>query len=183
MPHLVHPEEFNEVSLTSPLRAIFTDFKKHKPLTIDSDTSAIDAFYLMGKTHIGLLLVVDRNNELVGTISHDELNEEQFMIKQKLGFDRHQLNVSELMRKRSNLKGLDYSLLDTLTIDDFVELLKLEGASYCLVTDVLNEQIRGIISANDVSSRLHINVDIPVPTTFVDIFAAVNDNYSQQYNY
>lgn len=181
--HLVQPDEFNELSLSSPLREIFTDFKKHKPLIIDSDTYACDAFYLMGKTHVGLLLVVDKANELVGSISYDELNEQQFMIKQKQGFDRHQLKVDDLMIKRANMKGLDYKLLDMLSIDDFVELLKLEGMKYCLVTDPENDQIRGVISARDVSSRLHINVDIQGPQTFADIFVAVNGNQHKQYSF
>lgn len=181
--HLVQPEEFDELSLSSSLSDIFTDFKQHRPLMIDADIYACDAFYLMGKTQSGLLLVVDNNNELVGTISHDELNEQQFMIKQKQGFERHHLKVSDLMVKRSNMKSLDYKWLAMLTIEDFVSMLKSKGMQYCLVTDTESEQIRGIISARDVASRLHIDVDIQPPKTFVDIFVAVNDAHHKQYAY
>lgn len=52
---------------------------------------------------------------------------------------------------------------------------------HCLVTDPENKQIRGVISARDISRRLHIPVDIESPQTFVNIFEAVNDSYHEQY--
>ena len=104
--HLVQPEEFNEISLDSSVRNIFTDFKKHRPLVIEADTLACDALYLMQKAHVHLQLVVDKNNELIGTISQNELNEQQFLIEHKRGLDRYQLTVNDLMLERENIKGL-----------------------------------------------------------------------------
>ncbi len=179
--HLAQPDDFNELSLSSPLSALFTDFKQHKPLTIEANMHALNAFYLLGTTQMGLLLVVDKNQELIGSVSYQELNEQQFMIKQEQGFDRHQLTVGDVMIKRANMKSLDYQVIDKMCIDDFVALLKSEGMQYCLVTDFEHAQIRGIISARDVASRLHINVDIDPPKTFADIFVAVNDDHHQRY--
>ncbi|MDO7598263.1 MAG: hypothetical protein MUR51_11425 [Pseudomonadota bacterium] len=62
--HLVHPEEFNEITLHFPAVTIFTDFKKHTPLEIEADTPAIQVQYLMRKTHVHMQLVVDDNDEL-----------------------------------------------------------------------------------------------------------------------
>ncbi|MDO7667599.1 MAG: hypothetical protein MUQ51_06455 [Pseudomonadota bacterium] len=62
--HLVHPEEFNEITLHFPTVTIFTDFKKHTPLEIEADTPAIQVQYLMRKTHVHMQLVVDDNDEL-----------------------------------------------------------------------------------------------------------------------
>jgi hypothetical protein len=39
--HLLHPEEFSEITLYSPAVTIFTDFKKIMPLEIEADTVAI----------------------------------------------------------------------------------------------------------------------------------------------
>jgi len=181
--HLVHPEEFNEISLNSSVRNIFTDFKKHQPLVIDEDTPACDALFLMQKAHVHLQLVVDKNNELVGTISDNELNEQQFLIEQKKGSDRYQLTVGDLMLERKNIKGLNYRLLDLISIADLVESLKKEGMQHCLVTDPENKQIRGIISARDISRRLHIPVDIESRQTFVNIFEVVNDSYHMKYTF
>lgn len=179
--HLVQPEEFDEITLESSIRHIFTDFKKHKPLVIEADTLACDALYLMQKTHVHLQLVIDKNNGLMGTISQNELNEQQFLIEQKKGFDRYQLTVGDLMVDRENIKGLHYRLLDLISIGDLIESLKKEGMQHCLVTDPENQQIRGVISARDISRRLHIPVDIESPQTFVNIFEAVNDTHHRQY--
>jgi len=179
--HLVQPEEFNEITLDSSVRNIFTDFKKHQPLVIDADTLACDALFLMQKSHVHLQLVVDDNNELIGTISQNELNEQQFLIEQKKGFDRYQLTVGDLMLERENIKGLHYRLLDLISIADLIESLKKEGMQHCLVTDPENNQIRGIISARDISRRLHIAVDIESPQTFVNIFEAVNETSHKQH--
>jgi len=181
--HLVQPEEFDELTLHSPARAIFTDFKKYKPLVIEADTLASDALYVMQKTHVHLQLVVDSNNEMVGTISQNELNEQQFLIKQKYGYERIQMTVGDMMIRRENVKVLHYKLLDILNIQDLIELLKVEGMQHCLVTDPDNEQIRGVISARDISRRLHIDVDIQPIQTFADIFEAVNDSHSYHDQY
>ncbi len=172
--HLVKPEEFNEVSLASPVREIFTDFKTHNPLVIESDTFAWEALHLMEKAHVHLVLVV-KNNELIGQISQEELNEQQLMVKQQQGYDRNQLKVDDLMVKRADLKALNEFWLHTLTIAEFIDLLKEECMQHCLVTDVKNKQIRGIISARDIARRLHIDVDIPHQQSFADICRAVND--------
>jgi CBS domain containing-hemolysin-like protein len=179
--HLVQPEEFNDISLTSSVRTIFTDFKKYQPLVIEVDTLACDALFLMHKSHVHLQLVVDHNNEFIGTISQSELNEQQFLIQQKKGINRYQLTVGDLMVDRENIKGLHYRLLDIISIADLIESLKKEGMQHCLVTDPENKQIRGVISARDISRRLHIPVDIQSPQTFVNIFEAVNDSYHRQY--
>ncbi|MFT7228183.1 MAG: CBS domain-containing protein [Methylophilaceae bacterium] len=66
---MVQPEQFYEINMDSPALTILTDFKQHKPLMIDTDTSAAQADYLMEKSHVRLLLVVDEGDELIGTIS------------------------------------------------------------------------------------------------------------------
>lgn len=179
--HLVQPEEFNDLSLSSPLSALLTDFKEHKPLTVESSMHALNAFYLLGTTQTGLLLVVDKDHELIGSVSYQELNEQQFMIKQKQGIARQQLTVGDVMIKRDKMKSLDYKIIDQMRIDDFVALLKAEGMQYCLVTDAEQAQIRGVISARDVASRLHIKLNVEPPKSFADIFVAVNDEVHQRY--
>jgi CBS domain containing-hemolysin-like protein len=144
---------------------------------LEEDTLAFDAMYLMDKAHVHLQLVVDKNNEMIGTISDNELNDQQFIIKQKEGLDRYQLMVRDLMIARKDIKGLDYRLLDQITISDLINVLKQEGMQHCLVTDPDNKQIRGVISARDISRRLHIPVEIEAQQTFVDILDAVNDSH------
>lgn len=42
--HLVHPEEFGEITLASSALKIFTDFKQHQPLVIERAPTFVDIF-------------------------------------------------------------------------------------------------------------------------------------------
>jgi len=172
--HLIQPADFNEITIDSPALTIFTDFKQHLPLVIDADTPAMQADYLMKKAHVRLKLVVDKNDELLGTISLQELSEQYIQILQNQGLDRDDINVRDLMIPRSQQKVVDYRQLVDATIGDVLDALQQNGTLHCLVVDREHHQIRGIISASDIARRLHIPVEIATPTTFVDIFRAVN---------
>lgn len=172
--HLVQPEDFHEITIDSPALTIFTDFKQHLPLVIDADTPAMQADYMMKKAHVRLQLVVDENNELIGTISLQELSGQHIQILQNQGLDRKDINVRDLMIPRSQQKVVNYQQLVNATIGDVLDALQKNGTLHCLVVDKDEHQIRGIISASDIARRLHIPVEIATPTTFVDIFKAVN---------
>jgi CBS domain containing-hemolysin-like protein len=111
--HLVQPEHFYEVNMDSPALTILTDFKQHKPLIIDADTPATQANFLMRKSHVRLLLVIDADDELIGTISLLELDGQHMQILQNQGIDRNDITVRDLMIPRSQQKILRYrDLLD-----------------------------------------------------------------------
>jgi CBS-domain-containing membrane protein len=170
--HLVHPEEFHELKLDSPALSIFTDFKKHRPMEIDADTPAVQAEYLMRKAHVRLKLVVDRKEELVGTISLKDLDEQNFILRQRNGFAREAIQVRHLMLPRERIKALAYRDLMSATVGDVVHVLKQNGQQHCLVIDPQEHQIRGLISASDIARRLHIALEVEQAPTFVDIFEA-----------
>ncbi len=172
--HLVQPEDFNEITSNSPAVTIFTDFKQHLPLVIDADTPAMQADYMMKKAHVRLKLVVDDKNEMIGTISLQELNEQHIQILQNQGIDRQAITVRDLMIPRSQQKVVSYQQLADASIGDVLDALQTNGSLHCLVVDTDQHQIRGIISASDIARRLHIPVEIAAPTTFVDIFKAVH---------
>lgn len=172
--HLVHPEEFGEITLNSPAVSVFTDFKKHMPLVIESDISALQAKYLMQKTHVRLKLAVDRESELLGTISLDQLSDQNLLIHQTKGLDREDLLVRHLMTPREDIKALEYKELLASTIGDVVETLKKDGVQHFLVIEPNKHQIRGIISTSDIARRLHIPLDIETKTaSFADVFKAI----------
>jgi CBS domain-containing protein len=175
--HLVHPEEFDEITIDSPGVSVFTDFKKHKPLVIESDISAVKAKYLMQKAHVRLKLVVDKESELLGTISLDQLSDQNFLIHQNKGLDREDILVKNLMTPREEIKALEYKELKTSTIADVIETLRKDGVQHCLVVESQKHQIRGIISTSDIARRLHIPLDIETKTaSFIDVFNAIGKN-------
>jgi CBS domain containing-hemolysin-like protein len=173
--HLVFPEEFEGVSTKSSALKIFTDFKFHNPLVIEAGLSLSEAERLMKKAHVRLKLVVDDNENFVGTISLDNFSEERIVLKVASGVRRDELKVSDMMIPRSNVKALDYNEVASATIDDIIHVLQDHGEQHCLVVDEDKHHIRGVISASDIARRLHI--DIPImsssPSSFYEVYTAL----------
>ncbi len=170
--HLVHPEEFDEAKLESPALSIFTDFKVHQPVEIEGDTPAVQAEFLMRKAHVHLQLVVDKSDELIGLVSHDDLSDGNLISQHAKGHSREDLLVKHLMTPREHIKALSYRQLQNCTIGDVVHTLQKQRQQHCLVLDQELHHIRGIVSAGDIARRLHIALHIENVPTFVDIFHA-----------
>lgn len=171
--HLVHPEEFNEIGLHSPALSLIADFRQYQPRVIDSDTPAFRARYLMRKAHTPLRLVVDLNGEFIGLISMNELSEQNFMLQQARGLSRDDILVRDLMVPRKQIKALPYQELEHASIGDVMETLKQNRQRFCLVLDPEHHQIRGVISADDISTRVNVPLEIGQPDTFMEIFRAM----------
>lgn len=171
--HLVQPDEFHELSLSSPALAIFTDFKNHRPLTIEGSTPAIDVEAMMRKAHVKMKLVVDAGNEFIGTISLDDLDEQHFMTMIANGYERGEILTSDLMTPKQQIMALSLAELEQANINDVVRAPRESGQQHCLVVDHSGQQIRGLISASDVARRLHIPIRIERIPTFTDIFTSV----------
>ena len=171
--HLVHPEEFDEVGMSSPALLLLTDFRQHHPAEIEGDTPATQAEFLMRKSHVKLQLVVDKEEELIGIVSHGDLDDQKFILQQDKGFQREDILVKHLMQPRALIKGLNYRQLQTASVDDVVHALQQNHQQYCLVIDPDEKHICGVISAQDIASRLHIRLTIEGAPTFGDIFQAV----------
>lgn len=171
--HLVQPEEYNELSIHSSALEIFTDFKKHRPLTIEGSTPALEVEMLMRKAHVKMKLVVDADNEFIGTVSLDDLNEQHFITMIAGGYDRHEILVRDMMSPKSRIMAISLDQLEQASINDVIRSLQQSGQQHCLVVDHSGFHIRGVISASDVARRLHIPIRIEHVPTFVDIFSSV----------
>ncbi len=75
------PSRLSEVSLNSKAIEVVTDFTMTRPLVIDSNTKAVEAEYLMKKAHVKLKLVVDEHNHFIGTLSFNDLNDQELIKK------------------------------------------------------------------------------------------------------
>lgn len=171
--HMVQPDDFSELTIHSPATEFFTDFKKHRPLTIEGSTPAVDVEMLMRKAHVRLKLVVDANNEFIGTISADDLSEQNFMIRIANGDRLHEITVSDMMCPKNQILALDIDQLERSSIGDVIDSLQRSGQQHCLVVDRTHDHIRGLISASDVARRLHMPIRIEKVPTFVDIFKSI----------
>ncbi|TGG93943.1 CBS domain-containing protein [Natronospirillum operosum] len=154
--HLVNPYEFSDWTERSPVLSLMKDFRVHQPHTVHPDADAIEAARLMSMEGVTEKLVTDKDGELVGLLTRDELSEQRILIAQTaLDVRRHELTVSDLMRPREDIPVVDYEALQGALVVDLVNTLRETGESHCLVLDRIEHQIRGLISVADIASRLH----------------------------
>lgn len=118
-------------------------------------------------------IIIDRERQVVGLLSYDDLHSEQVMRLVGKGNSRNEIGVRELMRPRESLQALDHDEMRHSTVHDVIETLQREVIQHYLVVEHGLHQIRGVISASDIARRLHININVQERPTFVGIFAAL----------
>lgn len=169
---LVHPDNFQEISGDSPASVVFTDFTVYEPLVIDASSSAVEAENMMRRSHVRLKLVIDEHGLFVGVIALEDLSDGEIIKKVANGFNREELQVVDMMRKRRDLKVFDYSDLDLMTVADVLAVLKQSGHQHCLVVEREKHQIRGVISASDIARKLKMDISIQQPPKFAELYLA-----------
>ncbi|WP_337879522.1 histidine kinase [Rheinheimera sp.] len=171
--HLVQPAEFADTSLDTAALEFVTDFKHNSPMMIDAETCAVEAEDMMKHEHSKLKLVIDANQEMIGLISFEQLSIQNVLQRMGKGINRKDLTVADLMLPRSEVKALAYQQLQHCSIGDVLHTLQSHGEQYCLVIDTDSHHIRGLMSAADIASRLHVPVHIEKTPTFLNIFDRV----------
>lgn len=166
---LAATEDVSELSLSSSALTFFTDFKKIKPLVIESNLSAVEAMQLMKKTHVRLKLVIDQNSELLGIVSADDLIERKIIQKLEKGDKREDLSINDFMTHKDKLKVLEYNAIDKSSIKQVIQVLKTSGQQHCLVVDSNAELIRGLFSVNDISRKLKVDIDVQDQPSFLKL--------------
>ncbi len=172
--HLVQPSEFHDTTLTSPALQIFNDFKVAAPAIVDADTPALEASEMMKHEHATIKLVGDAKQELIGLISTAELSTQNIMQHVSKDVKAADLLVSDLMRRREDIIALSYQQLQHCSVGDVLNTLQHNGEPYCVVIDLDSHQIRGVISAREIATRLHVPAPVIEPNpTFLSIFGQV----------
>ena len=169
---LAWPDEMEGLTTESPALHFFTDFKKVKPLVIESTVSAVEVKRLMQKAHVRLKFVLNESGHFVGIISADDLIDRKIVQKVSEGLKRDDIALTELMTPKRDLKALDYQEVAKASISEVISKLKDSGDQHCLVVDCDNHKIRGIFSASDISRKLHLPIDIHDKSSFYKVFSA-----------
>ncbi len=168
------PAKQTKVSLQSKAIELVTDFQKNRPLVIDYNTKAVEAEYLMKKAHVKLKLVLDENNQFVGTLSFNDLNNQEIIKKVASGDSRADLRVSDFMKTKSVLTSLEWQALESASLRSLIQFLASSDDQHILVTNNEGTTVRGLISASDIARTLHLNVNLNLPVSFRLISDAVN---------
>lgn len=171
--HIEWPSQVAEVTLNTLATAVTTDFKVNRPLVIDANTKAVEAEYLMKKSHVKLKLVVDENDQFLGTVSFNDLNNQEFVKKVACGETRENLYVNDFMQEKSKLTAIEWRCLENISIRSLIQFLSNSDEQHVLVTDDNGATLRGLISASDIARALHLNVSLHLPVSFRLISRAI----------
>jgi CBS domain containing-hemolysin-like protein len=172
--HLVKPEEFEDISASSPALSIVTDFRKHTPHMVNGDEVARAARQQMEAGRINHKLVVDNQGELIGIVNLALLSQHNLQLKQSLmQIKPSELTVRDLMISRKDIQAIEYSVLEGATVGDVIGSLQKSGEEYFLVVDSSRHHIRGVVSSDMIAERLHVPVYVERRVSFFDIFRAV----------
>ncbi|WP_346837781.1 CBS domain-containing protein [Microbulbifer sp. SAOS-129_SWC] len=170
---LVFPDEFSELSLDSPALSFVSDFKSHHPSLLTPAVSARNAAQIMSAGHLSAVLVVDRDGTFTGLLTAEDVTYQSIMQRVASGTPREELTVGDLMRPRGDLKMLSYQQVANSSIRDVLDAMRRNRQRDCLVVDLHNHHVRGLISASEVGMRLHADIDIDAAPTFADLWRSM----------
>ncbi len=171
----IEPSTFTLVCAESPALAVMTDLKQVTVATIGPDATLAQATQTMISRGVRLLLVVDRDDNVLGLItSRDTQGEKPIKLIKAQGGKHSELLVSDLMCPRDDIDLIAIADVLHATVGDIVATLKQLKRQHALVGErnPLTKQtyIRGIFSATQIGRQLGAAVQtFEVNTTFSEI--------------
>lgn len=173
-------EARHPVSLRSPATEAMTDFRRLQPVTVMPETYYLDANESMITHGVRLLLVMDKERQLLGVITaQDILGERPLQLaSQGKGLPR-ELTVADLMHPLGDIDMLDITDVRHANVGDLVATLKHLGRQHLLVIakDVASggTLLCGLFSATQIARQLGTEDIQPfeVARTFAQIEAAL----------
>lgn len=170
---------FNQVGADSPAIEAMTDFARINVVAISGDALVDDANARMISRGVRLLMVVGKDEAVLGLITaRDILGEKPMQVVQARGIKRDELTVSDLMTPVESIDTLYLSEVLNARVADILAALKKVGRQHILVED--NDpatglpRVRGLFSATHIGRLLGVPVlGFDLPRTFAEIEAAL----------
>ncbi|OOG23049.1 hypothetical protein B1C78_12690 [Thioalkalivibrio denitrificans] len=179
----VEPGTYERVSATSPAIRVMTSLRQVSAGAIRPDATLAEATQTMIARGVRLLLVVDRDNLVVGLITaRDTQGERPVRLVHEQGGRFEDLQVRDVMTPREVIDLIDIRDVMRAEVRDIVATLKDQGRQHALVaeTDPITGQIRicGIFSATQIGRQLGLPVQtFEVAKTFAEIQAVLAKEY------
>lgn len=170
---LASPREAQDISLNEPAIKYLTDYSKVAPAVIESDMCALEVKKMMLQSHTKMKFVIDQNDKLLGIVSLSELSELALIKKTSKKEQASTIPITEMMIPKADLMAFDYHEIENASVRDVIDALKNSGQHHCLVLERETHKIRGIFSANELSKRLHLPINIKSPSSFYNLFKAL----------
>lgn len=169
------PSTFTLVRAESPALCVMTDLKQVSAATIAPEATLTQANQTMISRGVRLLLVVNRDDEVLGLITaRDTQGEKPIQLIQERGGKHSDLLVGDLMCPRDSIDLIDAADVLRARVGDIVVTLKALHRQHALVgeRDAITGQvrIRGIFSATQIGRQLGAAIQtFEVGTTFTEI--------------
>jgi CBS domain-containing protein len=168
----------NPVQISSSALEVMTDLRFVPAATTQSDITVATASQKMIARGVRLLLVVDRDNDVIGLITARDLDGRRIAEASKstgLSFD--ELKVVNVMT--SDIEVLPLQAVLHARVGDIVETLKDSGRQHALVVDeepfTNKPMIRGVFSASQIARQLGvISEQNNLSQTFTQIEQAIS---------
>lgn len=169
------PSTFTLVRADSPALSVITDFKQVSVATIGPEATLAQANQTMISRGVRLLLVVDRDDEVIGLItSRDTSGEKPVQLVQQTGTKFNDLLVRDLMCPREQIDLIDMHEVLSAKVSDIVATLKQFKRQHMLAgeRDPIDGKvrIRGVFSATQIGRQLGAAIQtFDVGSTFTEI--------------
>jgi predicted transcriptional regulator len=169
------PTTFTLVRADSPAMCVMTDFKQVSVAIVAPDATLAQANQTMISRGVRLLLVISRDDEVVGLItSRDTSGEKPIQLVQERGGKFADLLVADLMVPRERIDLIDSRDILTAKVSDVVETMKHFKRQHMLAGDrdpVSGKvRIRGVFSATQIGRQLGAAIQtFDVGSTFSEI--------------
>lgn len=161
------------VTLESPALGVMTDLKRVKVVTITADANLDDAINRMVCAGVRMLLVVDRDDAVMGVLTSRDLSGErpvEYASRERVA--RESIRVGDIMTPREQMEVLCMDDVERSRVGDLVETLRLAGRQHAVVVEKAGiagqMAIRGIFSVTRIGRQLGVEIQ---PTGLVQSFA------------
>jgi CBS domain-containing protein len=149
----------NPVGISSSALEVMTDLRFVPAATTQTDITVSAASQKMIARGVRLLLVVDRDNDVIGLITARDLDGSRMEdASQSHGLSFEELKVGHVMT--SDIEVLPLQAVLHARVGDIVETLKDSGRQHALVLDeepfTNKPMIRGVFSASQIARQLGI---------------------------
>lgn len=166
------------VHLDDNAQNVMIDFRKTKALQVQSSTLIANARELMESAGINLVLIVDEQNHLIGTLSLEAIiSRKTIKLIESKRTQRDKISVSEIMTKLENVPIVELSRLQAAKVGHVVATLKMLHRHYLLVFESgIKESIsiRGAFTVSALSKML--NQRIMIDSDKAKTIASLNKN-------
>lgn len=161
------------VSIDDPAIDVMTDLSKVSAVIIRPTDTIDEALTRMKQRGVRLLLVIDSDRMVVGTITaNDVLGEKPMRMVESTGSKHEDILVRDIMTPWQQMQAIPLKAIESAKVGHVVATLRHAGRHHALVADH-DGTIRGIFSATHIARLLGVEGQLVNPTEIARTFAEI----------